>query len=84
MRHRACEVGDTDRRAAGAGEGDGIRSENQWFREETVQENAAGKVKRWQAGKRHNAGPKSRKRINSLKGSTGFSVPKMERKYKNV
>ena len=41
-------------------------------------------MKRWQAGKRHNAGPKSRKRINSLKGSTGFSVPKMERKYKNV
>ena len=46
--------------------------------------NAAGKVKRWKAGKRHNAGPKNRKRIRELGKTAGFSVPKVERKYKNV
>ena len=41
-------------------------------------------MKRWKAGKRHNAGPKNRKRIRELGKTAGFSVPKVERKYKNV
>jgi len=41
-----------------------------------------GRIKRWQAGRQHNTGYKTRERSNRLGKSTGIEEPKMEKNLK--